>query len=227
MPETLSSLSAIAHRELQLAVRQKGNYFQALMFFVLIAMTFPLALGPSAATLTPLAPAIIAVAALLASLLSLDLLFRRDWLDGTLEQMVLLGEPLYLIVLIKVFAHWLLSGLPLLLMSLVLALTLYLPTQALPALLLTLLLATPVLSFIGAIGAALAVRVRHSGLLIALLVVPLYVPVLILAVQAVEHAALGLGATGLLLWLAALLFFTLTLAPLAIAGALKVLLYSP
>ena len=227
MRDRLSRLSAILGRELSLATRYKGDYVQSLLFFVLIATLFPLTLDPSKAQLAALAPTIIWVAALLASLLSLDLLFRRDWQEGTLEQMVLLGEPLYLIVLMKVFSHWLFSGLPLLLVSLGLAVAFSLPIVAVPTLLLALLLGTPVLSFIGAIGAALTVQARHSGVLVALLVVPLYVPVLILAVHAMHYTAQGLGGAAALLWLAALLCLTLTLAPLAIAGALKVLLYSP
>ncbi|MCB1757706.1 MAG: heme exporter protein CcmB, partial [Gammaproteobacteria bacterium] len=161
------------------------------------------------------------VAALLSALLSLDSLFRSDYQDGTLEQLVLSAQPLAILVIARVFAHWVMSAIPLLLLSPVLAASLNLPGNAMPALMITLLLGTPVFSFIGAIGVALTVGLKHSGMLLALLVIPLYIPVLIFGAGAVDTAAAGLPVTGQIYILAALLALSLTLAPIAIAAALK------
>lgn len=222
-----SFLRGLFLREWQLALRHKGEYLQGLLFFVLVVSLFPLVLKSDPLVLAPIAAGIIWVAALLASLLCLDSLFKRDWLEGTLEPMLLLGEPLYLVVLLKVFVHWLMAGLPLLLLAVWLGLMLHLPPGALDVALLSLLLGTPVLSLIGAIGAALVVTVRHSGLLVALLVLPLYVPVLLLAVYMIESAISGQPVTGAALWLGSLLVASLTLAPLAAAGALKAIHFAP
>jgi heme exporter protein B len=169
-----------------------------------------------------MAPGIIWVAALLATMLSLDGLFRSDFLDGALEQMLLSPHPTSVLVLAKVVAHWLLTGLPLILMSPLLGILMHLPNEALPTLMATLALGTPVLSLIGAIGAALTVGLRRGGVLVSLLVLPLYIPVLIFAANAVASAAMGLGIEAQLSLLGALLGFALAFAPLATAAALRV-----
>lgn len=217
----ISFLPGLLLRELRLGARHKGEHLQAMLFFILVISLFPLVLKSDPAILAPIAAGIIWVSALLASLLCLDSLFKRDWMEGTLEQMLLLGEPLYLVILLKVLVHWLMSSLPLILLGPWLGLMLHLPEEAFAFLFFSLLLGTPVLSLIGAIGAALVVTVRHSGLLVALLVLPLYVPVLLLAVYMVESAAFGQPSLGALLWLASLLTATLMLAPFAIVGGLK------
>ena len=219
-----SSLTGLLRREWLLAIRHKGEYFQALAFFLLIASLFALVLETE--LLAQTAAVVIWISALMASLLCADILFRNDQADGTLEQLLLLGKPLYLAVLVKVLVHWLLSGVPLLLLAQLLGVLLHLPEEAFLALLLSLLLGTPMLSLTGAIGAALTVTVRSAGMLIALLVLPLYVPVLLLAVQTIENAVLGEPISGTLWWLSALLALNLTLAPFAIAGGLKAVHFS-
>lgn len=217
----VSSLGSLLRREWLLATRRKGEYLYALGFFLLLGSLFPLAAGPTEQSLSLLAPVVIWIAALLASLLCLDALFKNDHAEGTLEQIILLGEPLYLVVLVKVLVHWLASGAPLLLLGPVLGFMLYLPEAAFLPLCLSLLLGTPVLSLVGAIGAALVVVVKRDGMLIALLVLPLYAPVLILAIQAVQHAALGQDVTYILLMLGAFLALAITLGPFAITQGLK------
>ena len=172
--------------------------------------------------LQTLSPGLLWVAALLAVLLSLDGLFRSDFEDGSLEQWVLSPHPLALLVLAKVLAHWAFSGLALVILSPLLALMLGLPVACLPVLLLSLLLGTPVLSLLGAVGAALTVGLKRGGLLLALLILPLYIPVLILGSGALQAALQGMPATGYLLWLASLTVLAVTLTPFAIAAGLKI-----
>ncbi|WNW11106.1 heme exporter protein CcmB [Pseudomonas sp. DTU_2021_1001937_2_SI_NGA_ILE_001] len=209
-------------RELRLLSRRPAELLNPLVFFAIVIALFPLAVGPEAGLLRTLAPGLVWVAALLAVLLSLDGLFRSDFEDGSLEQWVLSPHPLALMVLAKVLAHWLFSGLALVLMAPVLALMLGLPGECLGVLVASLLLGTPVLSLLGAVGAALTVGLKRGGLLLALLILPLYIPVLILGSGALQAALQGMPATGYLLWLASLAALALTLTPFAIAEGLKI-----
>lgn len=221
-PSLPAAMFALLRRDLLLAFRARGELLNPLIFFVMIASLFPLATSPEPGVLRLLAPGIIWVSALLATLLSLDQLFRSDYEDGSLEQLLLSPHPLALLVLAKIAAHWLVSGLPLVLVGPLLGVMLNLPLHAIETLALGLLFGTPVLSAIGAIGAALTVSLRRGGMLLSLLVLPLYVPVLVFAASAVEASASGLPATGQLYLLAAFMLLSLTLAPLAIAAALRI-----
>ncbi|POZ52221.1 heme exporter protein CcmB [Methylovulum psychrotolerans] len=212
---------AIIRRDLILALRRRSEIANPLFFFVLVITLFPLGVGARPQLLQAIAPGIIWVSALLAAMLSLDSLFRSDFDDGSLEQLLLSPHPVSVLILGKVFAHWLVTGLPLLLIAPLLAVFLGMPNQALGVLLLTLLLGTPVLSLIGAIGVALTVGLRRGGMILSLLVLPLYVPVLIFASNAVTMAATGLPVVAQLNILAAMLLLALTLAPWPTAAALK------
>jgi len=212
----------ILHREWRIALRNPGQWLNPLLFFVIVVTLFPIGVGPSPGTLATIAPGVLWVSALLSAMLSLNTLFESDFTDGTLEQLVLSGQSLTLIALAKCLVHWLLTGIPLLLMSPLLAVLLNLPYAAIPVLMLSLLLGTLSLSLIGAIGAALTVGLNHGGVLVSLLVLPLSVPVLIFGSSAVASAASGLPAGGALLILLALAILTLSLAPLAVALALRV-----
>ncbi len=221
-PSVATLLTSQLRRDLKIAMRSPGDVANPLMFFVLAVALFPLGVGPGPERLAELAPGVLWVLALLATLLALDGLFRRDFDDGTLEQMVLHAQPLFTGVLAKVAAHWLVTGLPLVLFSPIAALMLNLPVEAVPTLMISLLLGTPVLSVIGAVGAALTVSLRRSSLLLALIVLPLYVPVLILGSGAVAAVVDGVDATAQLAWMGALVSLSLTLAPFAAAMGLKV-----
>jgi heme exporter protein B len=212
---------AIIRRDLMLAFRRRAEIANPLFFFVLVVTLFPLGIGAQPKLLQAMAPGVIWVSALLAAMLSLDGLFRSDFDDGSLEQLLLSSHPLSVLVLGKVLAHWLVTGLPLLLIAPVLAVFLGLPENALGTLLITLMLGTPVLSLIGAIGVALTVGLRRGGMILSLLVLPLYVPVLIFASNAVDMAAMGMAVTAQVNILAAILFLALVLAPLPAAAALK------
>ncbi len=218
----MQTLRYVVSRDLLLAMRRRADVATTLFFFVIVASLFPLGVGPEPTLLRAMAPGILWVAALLASMLSLGRLFAEDYADGSLEQLVLVPEPLALVVIGKVVAHWLVSGLPLVLISPVIALQFDLPRDAIVTLLLALLLGTPLLSLIGAIGAALTVGVRGGGVLISLLVLPLYVPVLIFGAGAVDASAMGMDASGHLSILGALLLLGLGLAPWATAAALRI-----
>ena len=213
---------AMIRRDLTAAFRHSSDLVNPLIFFVVVVTLFPLAVTPESTFLREIAPGVLWVSALLATLLSLDMLFQSDFQDGTLEQMLLSPQPLYSAILAKVATHWLLSGLPLTLLSPLLAMMLFLPVDGIQALMLTLLLGTPVLSFIGAIGSALTVGLRKTGLLLSLLVLPLYIPVLIFASGAVQAATAGLPIAGHLALLGAILAMTVVLAPLAIVSALRI-----
>src|SRR3989475_12374922 len=189
----LVALRCVIHRDLLLAVRRSSDVLTVLFFFVIVVSLFPLGLGPDPALLRTIAPGVIWVAALLASMLALQRMFASDNAHGTLEQMLLGATPLGMIVGAKVLAHWLVSGLPLVLISPVLALQFDFPQELLGVLALSLALGTPVLSLIGAIGAALTLGLRGGGALLSLLVLPLYVPVLIIGAGAAEAAVSGLG----------------------------------
>lgn len=213
---------AVVGRDLALVFRHTSDATNPLIFFLVATSVFPLGLSPKPELLQSIAPGVIWVNALLATLLALDSLFRSDFDDGTLEQMLLSPTPAPVLVLAKVFAHWLVTGVPLIVCAPLLAMMLGLPGEAYGVLLLTLVLGTPCLSLIGAIGVALTVGLRRGGALLALLILPLYVPVLIFGAHAVDSAAAGIPVTGQLLLLAAMLVFALTLAPFAAAAALRI-----
>ena len=208
-------------RELTLAVRGGIGTLMAVVFFVIAVTLFPLGVGPELGLLSRIAPGAVWVAALLAALLSLDRLFVADHEDGSLEQLMLGVLPLEFVVLAKAVAHWLTTGLPLAAAAPVLALLLNMSADGLVILIASLLLGTPILSLIGAVGAALTVGLRRGGALIALLVLPLYVPVLIFGVGAVEGAVLDVGVHANLSILAGGLVGALVLGPLAAAAALR------
>ena len=218
----LDVLRCVAHRDLLLALRNRSDVGTALLFFVIVTSLFPLGIGAEPNLLRAVAPGVIWVAALLSSLLSLGRLFAADHADGTLEQILLGAAPLGAVVAAKAFAHWLVSGLPLVLIAPLIALQYDLPVPLYGVLALSLLLGTPVLSLIGAIGAALTLGLRGGGVLLSLLVLPLYVPVLIIGAGAVEMAAAGLAPAGQLLLLGALLVVAAAFAPWAIAAALRI-----
>lgn len=218
----LVGLRCILRRDLILAVRRPVDVVNSLFFFVIAVSLFPLGVGPDKHTLSQIGPGVIWVAALLAAMLSLGRLFSRDYEDGTLEQMALAPQSLSLLVLGKVAAHWLGSGLPLVLMAPVLGIQLGLNANSLYVLIISLLIGTPVLSLIGSVGAALTLGLRGGGVLISLLVLPLYVPVLIFGAGAVEAARSGLGAEGHLSLLAAFLVFVMAFAPWSTAAAIRI-----
>ena len=215
-------LRAVIRRDLLLAWRRRADIATVVLFFVIVVSLFPLGVGPEPNLLRTIAPGIIWVAALLACMLSLQQMFASDHSDGALDQMLLAAAPLGLIVIARAFAHWLMAGLPLVILSPVLAIQFDLAPELSPVLTLSLLLGTPILTLTGAIGAALTLGLRGGGMLLALLVLPLYVPVLILGSGAVDAASAGLGADAHLLLLAAQLVVTATFAPWAIAAALRI-----
>jgi heme exporter protein B len=217
----MSRFFLIAAREVVLAFRQGGGASLAVGFFVLAAVLFPLGIGPEPNILARIAGGVVFVTALLATMLSLERLFQADFEDGSLDQLALSPLPLELVVLAKCLANWLLAGAPLLVAAPLLAVLLHMEGEGLVALVVAMLLATPTLSLIGAIGAALTVGARRGGVLLSLLVLPLYIPVLIFAVGAVDATLLGLSARPQLLALGGLLVAALPLAPWAAAGALR------
>lgn len=213
---------ATLRRELLIALRRPGDIVNPLMFFVIAVTLFPLGAGNDEEFLAGIAPGVVWVTALLAVMLSMDSLFRSDYEDGSLEQLLLVPQPLYFLLLAKVFAHWLVSSLPIVILAPVLGAMLALPGEGAGVLVLSLLLGTPTLNLIGAIGMALTVGLSRSGLLLAVLVLPLFIPVLVFGTGAVQAALGGLPAGGLLAVLAALLMIALTLSPLAIGAALRI-----
>ncbi len=217
----MTAFRLLVLRDLRLALRQGGDAAMVVAFFVLTVILFPFGVGPEAELLARIAAGILWVTALLAALLSLERLFQADWEDGSLEALALMPLPLEAQVLAKCLAHWLVAGLPLILIAPLLALLLHLDRAGYPALLLSLLLGTPSLSLVGAMGAALSLGARRGGVLLSLLVLPLYIPVLIFGVAAVEAAIGGFGARPHLLLLGALLAGALVLAPVAAAAALR------
>lgn len=218
----LKALNCVIRRDLLLAFRRRSDVLTTLFFFVIVATLFPLGVGPEAALLRTMAPGILWVAALLASMLALGRLFALDYADGTLEQMLLSPEPLTVIVIGKLIAHWLVSGLPLVLLAPLLAVQFDLPRESVAVLFFSLLIGTPVLSLIGSIGAALTLGVRGGGVLVSLLVLPLYIPVLIFGAGAVGAEASGLGGSAHLLLLGGVLAGAAALAPWATATALRI-----
>lgn len=218
----LTLIQHIIVRDLQLSLRRQSDLVSTLFFFIIVVSLFPLGIGPEPELLRKLAPGVLWVAALLATMLSLPRIFADDHRDGTLEQLALSPQPLGLIVLGKVIAHWLVSGLPLTLLAPVLGIQFGLSGDALWILTLALLMGTPALSGIGAIGAALTLGVRGGGVLLSLLVLPLYIPVLIFGAGAVDAAVSGMGAEAHLSLLAALALASVFFAPWATAAALRI-----
>lgn len=215
-------LKAALGRELLLAFRSPGELINPLMFFIIAVTLFPLGVGADPAILGAIATGVIWVIALLAIMLSMENLFRSDYEDGSLEQLLLITQPLYFVLLTRVFSHWLVSCVPVILLAPILAMMLSMPAEAIGVLVLSLLLGTPTLSLIGAIGTSLTVGLSRSGLLLAVLVLPLFIPVLVFGTGAVATALNGLPATGLLAVLGALLLVAVVLSPLAIAAALRI-----
>ncbi|EGU49076.1 heme exporter protein B [Vibrio ichthyoenteri ATCC 700023] len=215
-------MNSIIRRELLIAFRRQADVFNPLWFFIIVITLFPLSIGPEPNLLARIAAGIVWVAALLSALLSLERLLRDDFQDGALEQMMLMPVPLPLMVISKVIAHWVLTGLPLILISPLLAVLLSLDFDTWLAVVLTLLVGTPTLSFIGAIGVALTVGLQKGGVLLSLLILPLYIPVLIFATSAIDAASLGMAYNGQLAVLGAMFMGALTLTPFAISAALRV-----
>lgn len=215
------SVLAVFKRDVLAAFRQRGEMLNPVIFFLMVVTMMPLGISPDGKTLAGLAPGLLWVIALLASMLSLDGLFRSDYEDGSLEQMILSPQPLYFLVLAKTLAHWVTTGLPLTLVAPLLGIMLSLPAAGFIPLMLSLLLGSLVLSLIGAIGAALTVSLRKGGLLLSLIIMPLYVPVLIFGASAVRMSVEGFEVLHLFAVLGAFCAGALVLAPLAIAGALK------
>lgn len=212
---------ALLHRDLALAWRGRSAILNPLMFFSLVVLLFSMGLGVNSFSLQAMAPAIIWVAILLATLLSMDCLFRSDYEDGTLEQLLISGYPLILFILTKLFTHWLVTQLPLILIASLFAVFLNLPEYAFTTLIQTLLIGTAILTVIGAAGVGLSLSFPQGGLLLAILVLPFYVPVLIFASSALEQAIAGLPITAQIDFLLAMLFFSLAVVPLPTAAALK------
>lgn len=217
-----STMAMIIKRELLIAFRRQADIFNPLWFFIIVITLFPLSIGPEPGLLSRIAPGIVWVAALLSALLSLERLFRDDFQDGALEQMMIMPVPLSVVALSKVIAHWLLTGVPLILISPLLAILLSLNFDTWLGVVGTLLLGTPTLSFIGAIGVALTVGLQKGGVLLSLVVLPLYIPILIFATSAIDAASLGMAYNGQLAILAAMLVGAMTLTPFAISAALRV-----
>ncbi|MDX9706886.1 MAG: heme exporter protein CcmB [Azospira sp.] len=218
----IGSVGTVVARDLKLAMRRQADLVSVLFFFIIVASLFPLGIGPEPQLLKKLAPGVLWVGALLATMLSLPRLFADDYRDGTLEQLVLAPQPLGLVVIGKVIAHWLVSGLPLALLAPVLGLQFDLETDALLVLAVSLLIGTPALSGIGAIGAALTLGLRGGGVLVSLLVLPLYIPVLIFGAGAVDATVTGMGAEAHLSILGALAIGGVFFAPWATAAALRI-----
>lgn len=221
-PGLIAALLAVLIRDVRTSIRQKQDMLNPLLFFAMVVALFPLGVSPEASFLSRAGVGILWVGALLSTLLSLDHLFRFDFEDGTLEQLALQPQPLFVLVLGKVAAHWLVTGLPLVVLSPVLGVMLHLPGNSVAVLCLTLLIGTPVLSFIGAVGAALTVGLRAGGVLLSLLIIPLYIPVLIFGTGTVMAAADGAPVSGYLALMGAFLLAALVLAPVAAAAALKI-----
>ena len=218
----MSALFAIVHRDLLLVMRRKSEVLTALFFFIVVTSLFPLGIGADAALLRKIAPGVIWVAALLATLLGLQRMFAADYMDGALEQMALSPYPLVLLVAGKILAHWIVCGLPLVILAPIIGIQFDLDASSLYVLMGTLLLGTPVLSLLGSIGAALTLGVRGGSLLMSLLILPLYVPVLIFGAGAVYANSVGLDTTGHFSLLGALLILALAFVPWVSATAVKI-----
>lgn len=220
-PSLWQVVRTVFARDLQVLARRRSQWLNPILFFVIVVALFPLGIGPDGDTLSLVGPGVIWVAALLSTMMSLDMLFQADHRDGTLEQLVLSAEPLSLLVLARILAHWVLVGVPLVLISPLLSLFMQLPGSVIPLLMVTLLLGSLALGLIGAIGAALTVGLAQGGTLVALLVLPLFVPVLIFGAGIVYNSIEGLPIGGQLSLLGAITVMGLTLAPWAVAAALR------
>ncbi|MBC7002128.1 heme exporter protein CcmB [Photobacterium sp. BZF1] len=218
----MNAIFHVIRRELLIAFRRQAEVFNPLWFFIIVITLFPLGVGPEPNLLARIAPGIVWVAALLAALLSMERLFRDDFVDGSLEQMLLMPTPLPILAFAKMLAHWVLTGLPLLLISPLLAILLSLEWETWKAVVLTLLIGTPTLSFLGAIGVALTVGLRKGGVLLSLLILPLYIPVLIFATSAIDAASLGMPYNGQMALMGAMLVASATLSPFAVAASLRI-----
>jgi len=217
----LKVFQQILKYDILLAIRQKSEWINPILFYVIVVSLFPLAITPQVEILRSIGPGVIWIGALLATLLSLERLFRDDYIDGSLEQYIISPYPFPLILFAKVTAHWLVIGVPFLIVSPVLALLLYLPLNSIGVLMLSLALGTPILILIGALVVALTLGSRNHGILLSLLVIPLFIPVLIFGTGAVINAVSGLSSQGALLMLLAMLIMALSLTPIAISSALK------
>ncbi|MFT5208866.1 MAG: heme exporter protein B [Flavobacterium sp.] len=215
---------SIIQRELLLTVRHPADLLNPLVFFVLVVSLFPLGISPSDEVLREIAPGVIWVAALLATLLSMELMFKSDYEDGSLEQMSISPQPFMMLVGGKIIGQWLVSGLPLVLISPILALMLSLGEEGIKAMFISLLLGTPTLSLLGSIGAGLTVGLKKGGVLIAILILPLYIPTLILGTHMIQVAEAGGTYTGEILWMSALLALSVGLAPFATAESIRIAL---
>ena len=221
-PSTLSMFRWIVARDLTLAWRRRADVLSTLFFFVIVVSLFPLGIGPETTLLRTIAPGVVWVAALLASMLSLGRVFANDYQDGTLEQMLLTPQPLYLVVMGKVLAQWLVSEVPLVLIAPLIGVQFDLEPDTLRILFVSLLIGTPVLSLIGSIGAGLTLGLRGGGVLISLLILPLYIPVLIFGAGAVDASIAGTSPQANLFLLAAFLVVSLIFAPWATSAALRI-----
>ncbi|OUV63227.1 MAG: heme exporter protein CcmB [Gammaproteobacteria bacterium TMED119] len=213
---------AVLQRDLKLALRRRREVANPLVFFIIVVSLFPLGVSPDRELLSEIAPGVIWVTALLASLMSMDAIFRSDYDDGSLEQLLLLPGSKVLLVLAKVTAHWISIGLPLIIIAPVMALLLYFPAHAIVSLMVTLLISTPILSLLGAVGVALTLSLRTGGILSSLLILPFYIPVLIFSTMAISAATSNLPVMGYYALLGAFLIMSLILVPFAVVAALKV-----
>ncbi|MCD8340358.1 MAG: heme exporter protein CcmB [Burkholderiales bacterium] len=218
----LRVFKAVLFRDLKLALRQKSDVMNTVFFFIVVVTLVPLGVGPDATILRLISPGVVWVAALLAALLSLPRLFANDFADGTLEQMLLSGEPLTVIVLAKVFAHWLTTGIPLTVISALFALMFDMDSEVAIVLMASLLIGTPVLSLVGSVGASLTLGLRGGSVLTSLLVLPLYIPVLIFGAGAAESVTIGVSPYAYFLIVAALTLFSLVVMPVATSAALRI-----
>ena len=218
----LNLFLSVIRRDLLLALKQKSDIVQTLFFFAVVVTLVPLGVGAETNLLRSMAPGVVWVAALLAALLSLPRLFSHDWADGTLEQMLISAEPLTVIVLAKVSAHWLVTGVPMTVFSLVFGVMFDLPLEETWVLTAALALGTPVLSLVGAIGAALTLGLRAGSVLTSLLVLPLYIPVLVFGAGAAVQVAMSVSPAAYLMVTGALTLFALAAAPFAVAAALRI-----
>jgi heme exporter protein B len=219
---TWSAFCATLRRDLVIALKRRNDLLNPIMFFLIVVSLFPLGISPDPVELSRVSAGVVWVSALLASMLSLDNLYRADYEDGSLEQLLLSPQPLYFLVLAKNIAHWLISGLPVVILSPLLAYMLYLPSEAYWTMVLTLLIGTPVLSLFGSIGVALTVGLGSRGLILAVIVLPLSTPVLIIGAKAVTDVMFGLPVSSHFALLGAILALALTMAPLASAAALRI-----
>ena len=218
----ITLFTAIIRRDVMIAVRNRADAANTVAFYVIVFTLFPLAIGQDPTQLQAFAPGVIWIAALLATLLGLEGLFRSDFDDGSLEQLLLTSGPVPLLILGKILAHWCVTGLPLILVTPLLAPMMQLSSLSTAVLLLTLLIGTPILSLVGSIGTALTVGTRRGGVLLTLIVLPLYIPVLVFGSTAVQNAGVGLPIAGQIYLLSAMAILALCLTPIATAAAIKI-----